>query len=130
MSNLQNRCNCVALSLIASIAVGIIGAVLLFTAVITVLPVIYWVIAGIAVGFLALAFFISAFTPDCNKACLRQVLTTFIIGVLGTILTALILLGVGFAATSVIGAIVFGAAVFFFSLLITSVVCAIKCFID
>lgn len=130
MSNLQNRCNCVALSIIASIAVGIIGAVLLFTAVITVFPVIYWVIAGIAIGFLALFFFISAFTPDCNKACLRQILTIFIIGTLGTVLTALILLGVAFAATSVIGAIVFGAAISFFSLLLTSVVCAIKCLVD
>ena len=50
-----------------------------------------------------------------------------LIGALGTILFSIILLGVTFAATSVIGAIFVGLLLFFFSLLISATVCYIKC---
>ncbi|MBQ8203823.1 MAG: hypothetical protein IJZ75_06040 [Clostridia bacterium] len=129
MSNLINKCNCIGLSVITSIAVGVIAAVLLYTAVITVAPVFYWVLFGIAVGFLAIALLVSSRTGAAyNQVCLRLILIAFLVGVLGTIATALILLGVGFAATSIIGAIIFGVLLFFFTLLLTSVAAAVKYF--
>ena len=130
MSEFINKCNCALLSFVASIAVGVIAAVLLYTAVIAIAPVFYWVTLGIAVGFLAIAFATSLNNRDCSSSRCRTFVSTFIIGALGTILSSLILLGVGFAATSVIGAIVFGGLLFFLSLLVTSAACAIKCSID
>lgn len=131
MSEFINKCNCTLLSVVVSIAVGIIAAVLLFTAVITVTPAFYWVALGISIGFLAIALATSLTACECSAGrCRGSALGAFIIGALGATLTSLILLGVGFAATSVIGAIVFGVLLFFLSLLITSTACVVKCIID
>lgn len=131
MSEFINRCNCTLLSVVVSIAVGVIAAVLLFTAVITVAPVFYWVALGISIGFLAIALATSLTACGCSAGrCRGSALGAFIVGALGAILTSLILLGVSFAATSVIGAIVFGVLLFFLSLLATSTACVIKCYID
>ena len=131
MSEFINKCNCALLATVASIAVGIIAAVLLFTAVITVAPAFYWVALGIAVGFLAIALATSLTACECNAGCCRgSALGAFVLGALGTILASLILLGVGFAATSAIGAVVFGILLFFLSLLVTSTACVVKCYID
>lgn len=131
MSEFINKCNCTLLAVVVSIAVGIIATVLLFTAVIAVAPAFYWVALGIAVGFLAIALATSLTACECSGGrCRGSALGAFIVGALGAILTSLILLGVNFAATSVIGAIVFGVLLFFLSLLATSPACVIKCYID
>lgn len=131
MSEFINKCNCTLLAVVVSTAVGIIAAVLLFTAVIAVTPAFYWVVLGIAVGFLAIALATSLTACECSGGhCRGSALGAFIVGALGAILTSLILLGVNFAATSVIGAIVFGVLLFFLSLLATSTACVIKCYID
>ena len=53
-------------------------------------------------------------------------LRAVLIGILGTILFSVILLGVTFAATSVIGAIIAGLAVGFFALIISATACLVK----
>ena len=113
------------MSLIASIAVGIIAAILQFTAVITIAPVFYWVVFGIAVAFLAITFLVSG-RVCYSGVCLSLTFSALLIAALGTIATALILLGVGFAATSVIGAIFVGILLAFFSFLLTNVACAAR----
>ena len=127
MSNICCKCNCVVLALISSIALGIVASVLLFTAVITVTATFYWVALGIAVGFLALTL-VAVPRTSCfdSSSCFCYILTAILAGALGTILTALILLGVGFAATSALGAVVFGILIFLEALLLTSVACFIK----
>ena len=131
MNEFINKCNCTLLAVVVSIAVGILAAVLLFTAVITVAPVFYWVALGVAVGFLAITFAISLTSCNCNvSSCRASAIGALTVGALGAILTSLILLGVAFAATSAIGAVVFGVLIFFLSLLATSAACAVKCHID
>ncbi len=125
MSNIGCKCNCIGMSLIASIAVGVIAAILQFTAVITIAPVFYWVVFGIAVAFLALVFLVSG-RACFGGVCLSLTLSALLIAALGTIATALVLLGVGFAATSVIGAIFVGVLLAFFSFLLTTVACAAR----
>lgn len=130
MSNLNCNCNnrCVGLAIIASIIIGVITAFLQITAVITVTPVFLWVLFGIAVVYLAVTLVTSAsIRSPGTRRCLCSILPTLLIGILGTILTAIILLAITFAATSIIGAIITGALLVFFALTITSTACLVKC---
>ncbi len=130
-NNCGCRTDCTGIAIVASIIIGIITAFLRFSVVITVIPAFLWVVFGIAVVYLALAF-VGRRNGENNPSsrCRCRSLTTFLIGVLGTILFSLILLAIPFAATSVIGAIITGLLLLFFTLLITSVVCQLTCASD
>ncbi len=128
MSGNNEYCfGCIGASVIASIIIGIIAAVLRFTAVITVTPAFLWVALGIAIVYLAVALLSSCGTTN---RCVCKNLTAFLTGILGTALTALILLGITFAATSTIGSIITGALLFFLSLTVTTAACLVKCKYD
>ena len=120
------RSNCTGIAVIASVIIGIITAFLQITAVITVTTVFLWVVLGIAVVYLALGLLTSSI-PGKRKKCVCERLRAQLTGILGTVLTSIILLGVAFAATSVLGAIIAGLLMFFFSLMITSTACLVKC---
>ena len=123
------RNNCVGLSVISSIIIGIVVAFLRLTAVITVTPAFLWVVFGIAVVYLAVALLASALAQrEHGPVCLCGVLPALLTGILGTILLSVVLLAIEFAATSVIGAIVTGGLLLFFSLAITATACLVKCF--
>ena len=127
-SNCGCRIDCTGIAVVASIIIGIITAFLTFSAVITVTPAFLWVVFGIAVVYLALAFVGTKNNERSEDTCCKcPAFSAFIIGILGTILTSLILLAISFAATSVIGAIITGLLLLFFTLTITSVVCLIRC---
>jgi len=115
--------SCTGIALIASIAIGVLAAIFRYIALITVTPAFLWVTFGIAIGLLG----ISLLTRDRDDACECRAQTPFLIGILGTILTSVILLGITFAATSLIGAIITGALLFFFSYMIVSAVCKLAC---
>ena len=121
------KCSCTILALIASLVIGIIGAFLQITAVITVTPVILWVLLGIAVALLGLLVLSAALQTcrSCPEGC--SILNTLLIGSLGTILFAAVLLLVGITATSVVSAILVGLVLFFFSLALTTLACYIRC---
>ncbi len=118
--------NCTSKAVIASIIIGIIAAILSFMGIVTITPAFLWVLFGIAVGFLGLTLATPVSEPREAACCCRN-LGAFLVGILGTILTAVILLGITFAATSILGTIITGALLFFFSLLITSATCLIAC---
>lgn len=133
MSNLTCGCRneCIGISVLASIVIGIITAFLTFSATITVGNAFLWVALGIAVLFLALAFLVSGFIRYSGiRSCICRSLSLLITGIAGSILTALILLAIEFAATSIIGAIITGLLLLSFSLIITSVICIIRCATD
>lgn len=130
MTNFGCSCRngCTALSVVASIILGIIAAFLRFSAVITVTSAFLWVTFGIAVVYLAVVLITAATTRSyASKSCLCTVLPVLLTGLLGTILLSVILLAISFAATSVIGAIFTGLLILFFSLLITATACLVKC---
>ncbi len=129
MSDFKCNCriNCTGLALIASLIIGVIVAILRITAVITVIPAFLWVVLGVAIVFLLAALGISAFSKrEKNSLCCR-ILSRLLTGVLGTILTAIILLGIPFVATSILGALVTGALGFFFAYTLTTAACYAKC---
>ena len=123
----RNDCDCTisctGISVLISIIIGIITAILRYTAVITVTPAFLWVLLGIAIGFLG----ITLLTSVIGRGHCCDFLNTFLTGILGTVLASIILLGITFAATSIIGAIISGALLFFFSLMITTATCLINC---
>ena len=130
MSDFRLRCTdgCTILAIIASIFVGVITAFLTLTAAITITAAFTWVTFGIAVVYLAIVY-ISSTCMRCIAVqnCICPKISVLLTGILGTILTSLILLGITFAATSTVGAVIAGALGFFFSLMITETACLIKC---
>ena len=125
--NCSCRENCIALSAVASIILGIIAAFLNFTAVIAVTPAFLWVLFGIAVVYLAVVLVTSTASDNGIRTCICAILPALLAGILGTVLLAVILLAISFAPTSVLGAILVGALITFFSLLLTSTACLVKC---
>lgn len=121
------KCSCTVAAVIASVIIGVIAAFLQITAVITVTPVFLWVAFGIAViclGKLALATALARRVD--NDTCACSALNAVLLGILGTILFAVILLAVGITATSVVSAILIGLLLFFFTLMLTATACLIR----
>ena len=126
--NCSCRPNCTILAVLGSIIIGIIAAFLTFSATITLTPAFLWVVLGIAVVYLAVILVTSALARGPTlRLCLCPSLTLLLIGILGAALTSLILLGVTFAATSVVGAIISGLVLAFLSLILTTLACVIRC---
>ena len=123
------RISCPLLAIAASIIIGVITAFLTITAVITLTPAFLWVVLGIAVVYLAVTLISASIAQDCDTrlGCLCPIISTLLTGILGAILLAIVLLGIQFAATSIIGAIIAGGLLAFLSLLITSTACLVKC---
>lgn len=125
--NSENRANCTGIAIVLSLIIGIIAAFLRITAVITVTPVFLWVVLGIAVIYLAVVLIASAAVRKngvCRQIC--STLTPLLAGVVGTVLFSVILLAIEFVATSIIGAIITGALLFFFFLTITTTACLVR----
>lgn len=118
----ETRCGCGLLSVLASVIVGVVAAFLQVTAVVTVASVFYWVTFGIGVGALAVAL-IATSIAQRETVCGRGALTALLVGALGTVALSLVLVGVGFAATSILGAVLVGVLFFFFTLTLTGAAC-------
>lgn len=118
------KCSCTLGALIVSLLAGVIGAFLQITAAITLTPVTYWVLFGIAVAYLGLLVVTAGRTHHCSCSC--AALNAVLLGILGTILFAGILLLVTFAATSVVGAFVVGLLFASFTLTVAATICLVR----
>lgn len=130
MTNTSCRCkgDCIGLSIVASIIIGIITAFLTFSAAIVITPAFLWVALGVAVVYLAITFIVTSFLGETRvRDCVCRALSVLLIGILGAALLAVVLLAITFAVTSVLGAIISGALVGFLALIITSTACLIRC---
>jgi hypothetical protein len=126
--NCNNRVDCRFLAVAASLIVGIVAGVLTFTGVVAIGVPFLWVALGVGLLYLGVILLTVINSASRNvRECICSVSGIVTAGILGTLLTAVILLGVAFAATSVLGAIISGALLTFLSLLVTSAVCLIKC---
>lgn len=121
------KCSCRIAAVIASVIIGVVTAFLQITGVITVAPVFLWVAFGIAVVYLGVLVVAAALSGAEEAAgCLCTALSALLIGILGTILFAVVLLAVGIVATSILSAILVGILLFFFSLTLTSTACLVR----
>ncbi len=132
MSNFYCGCknNCVGLGIFSAIIIGIITAFLTVTATITVTPAFLWVLLGIAVGYLAVTLITTSASENNCRRCVCPILNVLLTGILGTVLTSIVLLGITFAATSIVGAIITGLLLAFFFLVIIMTACLIRCLAD
>ncbi len=120
------RCRCTFAALIAAVIIGVVAAFLQITGVITVTAAFLWVVLGIAVVYLGILL-LSAFLARRERSeCLCGSLNTVLIGILGSILFAIVLLAVGVVATSVVSAILVGVLLFFFTLAVTGTACLVR----
>ena len=124
------KCSCTAAAVIASLIVGVLAAFLQITAVITVTPAFLWVVAGVAAVYLG----ILALRTGCGcaegGACRCGALNALLVGILGAILFAVILLAVGVTAGSVVSAVLVGLTLFFFALTISATACYVRTLAD
>lgn len=128
MNCCQCKFNCSGIAVIASIIVGVIAAFLTFSGNIAISTYLLWAFFGIGLSFLALTLTVMGLKDyDCTE-CICPPLATMLAGVFGTIAMSLVLLLVDVAVATVVGAILYGLLFLFFTLLITSVACIIKCF--
>lgn len=131
MTNCNCTNSCTVLAVIAGVILGVIATVLRITATITVTPAFLWVLFGIATLYLLATLIASPYIRrSTGQQCMCSSIRTLLLGILGTILTSVILLGITFVATSIPGAIITGLLLLFFSLIITSASCLIKCIVD
>ena len=128
-SNCGCKMGCPVMAILVSIIIGIITAFLTFSATIAVTPAFLWVLFGVAVVYLAITLLTASFRYGSIRRCICDILPVLLTGILGTVLTSVILLAITFAATSVIGAIITGALLLFFSLIITTTACLVKCIV-
>ncbi len=125
------KCTCSLFSAVASLILGVIAAFLQITGTITVTVTFLWVVGGVALVYLGILLLASALQQQCTRCgCTCVALNTLLIGALGSVFFAAILLAVGIVATSVISAILVGLLVASFTLLITGTVCAIRKLFD
>ncbi|MBE6753809.1 MAG: hypothetical protein E7559_05615 [Ruminococcaceae bacterium] len=127
-NNCGCRCSCTTAALIAGVILGLVTALLQITAVITVAPAFLWVALGIAVVYLLLLAVAAVVAPERTcRPCLCPAIGTLLAGALGSALFAVVLLGVGIVATSVVSAILLGLLLFFLTLLLGGTACLIRC---
>ena len=127
-SNCENKLNCTGIAIVTSLILGIIAAFLQITAVIAIPSFLLESVIIIALAFLLvilIAVSLNQASTICRTLC--SVLSVLLLGILGSILFATILLIVDVVATSVIGAILVGLLVLSFSLFILTTTCLIKC---
>ncbi len=124
------KTGCTVIAVVSSLIIGIITAFLQITAAITLTPAFLWVLLGIAVVYLAVVLISAAIFRKENCEDLCSIVSALLVGILGTVLLSIVLLGIEFAATSVIGAIITGTLLFFFFLIVTSTACLVRCFFN
>lgn len=129
--NCNCKLNCTAAAFITSLIVGVLAVFFQITAVITVTPAFLWVALGIAVVYLGLLAGAAILARRSEQSCCTcSALNTVLLAILGTILFAVVLLGVGIVATSVVSAILTGLLLFFAALIFTSTACLIRCLFE
>ncbi len=127
LCNCNCKCSCTLAAIIASVIIGVVAAFLQITGVITVAPVFLWVVFGIAVVYLGVLVVATALARRTEETgCVCSALNTLLIGILGAILFALVLLAVGIVATSILSAILVGILLFFFTLTLASSACLVR----
>ena len=124
------RCNCGVLAFVASVFVGIIAAILRYTAVITITPAFLWVVLGVAVVFLGASVFAAILGGSGVRRCFCEYFTLFVVGALGAILLSVVLLAIPFAATSLLGALISGAMIYAIAQVVTITACILRCIIN
>ena len=119
------RCNCALVGLIIGIVLGVVAAFLQITGTITVTTAFLWAALGLGAVYLGILL-LSAGCFRCDCGCLCTNIQLTLLGILGTVLLAAILLAVGITATSVVSAILVGLLVASLTVTFTGAACYVR----
>lgn len=123
----NNKRNCALIALIVSAIVGVLTAFLHITGVVTATPLFVGVLGGIAIVYLAVLVIAAALARRAETTGgPTATINLLLAGILGTILFAVVLLAVGITATGVLTALLVGALLFFFTLMLTATACYVR----
>lgn len=121
------QCSCRLFAVLASVIIGVVTAFLQITGTVTATPAFLWVVFGVAVAYLGVLVVAAALSGRGDPTgCVCSALNALLIGILGSVLFALVLLAVGIVATSVLSAILVGITLFFFALMLTGTACLVR----
>ncbi|MBR6808364.1 MAG: hypothetical protein IKM46_08290 [Clostridia bacterium] len=119
---------CTILGITASVIIGIVASLLTVTGNLTLPLPFVWTLFGVAIGFLGVTLLsVSLVRNSYVRECICSTLPALFTGIFGTILTAAVLITIDIAAASVLGAIVTGLLLLFFTLTLTTGACLAKC---
>lgn len=122
---------CTALAVVVSLVIGVIGAFLQITGVITLGTVFLLAAAGVAAVYLGALVLVTLLTRRREySGCECAALNVLLAALLATVALAALLLAVGITATSVISAILVGLLIAAITLAITVSVCLVRCLTD
>ncbi len=130
MNNCSCRQNCMGIAVLASIVIGIIAGFLTSSGILTVALPFLWALFAIGAVSLGTLLVLTVLSGARSLRCICNALLLLLTGILGTLLVSVILLVIDIAAASTIGAIITGLLFLFFTLLITSSACLIRCIAD
>ena len=121
------KCRCTLTALIAGLILGVIAAFLQITGTITATQPAVGAALGLAAVYLGLLLLATAISGRrISGDCGCSALNTLLVGILGTLLLAAILLATGITATGVLTAIGVGGLVFFLVLIAAGTACFIR----
>ena len=124
MCSCSCRCNCTVAAVIASVIAGVVAAFLQIAGTITVTAAFLWVVFGIGVGFVAVSLIAAALAKRTEgTVCKCAALNALLLGALGAAIFALVLLGVGVVATSIVSALLVGVTVLSLVLTLSTAAC-------
>jgi hypothetical protein len=127
----RTKCDCAILAVIASVIAGIIATFLTFSGIITIPQFVLWIFFGVALGLLGLSLVAAPFIGKRESGtCLCASLTTFFVGIFGTVLFSLVLVLIDIAAGGIFASILTGLLFGLFTLTITSAACIVKNLFD
>ncbi len=127
MNSCNSRVNCTGIAVLVSIVIGIIAGFLTFSGILTVSTPFLWAVFAIGIVSLGLLLTLSIISGARTTWCICFSRPLILTGILGTILTSVILLVIDIVAASVAGAIITGLLLLFFALIITTAACLVRC---
>ena len=119
------RPGCTGVAVIAAAVVGVLTAFLQISGVVAFSAVLVGGFLGIAVVYLAVLTVAAALARNAQGCCGN--LGAALAGILGTVAAAVVLLVVDIAAASVLGALLTGVLLFFFTLALAATACYARC---
>lgn len=125
------KCDCTGIGIVLSIIIGIITAVIVYNGLIDVTPAFLWAIFGIGIASLFIALIAAVETRAIGiEGCLCSIISTLLVGIIGTIISSAFALGFGIAAASVPLAVLAAIVTIFTLITISSFACLILCITD
>lgn len=123
--NCTCRCKCALVAVILGAVLGVIAAFALITGNLTIPTAFLWAAAGLAAVYLGILL-LRCCGCRCELGCLCTNLNALLLGILGTLLTALVLLAVGITATSPVSAILVGLLVLSLTVTLVGAACYVR----